>query len=439
MDKYLILPGCDDGNRGDQALVWETKRIAEEAGFLGEFKMLCSPELVMGSKEVGIENVLPILQHPSRKFKKNDNRKYSFGLLIKWGSVAIGDYISSKLLLCGIFRKIFVRHLSKEVQNTVAYMQECKACFVKGGGFLHSYGGMTDIYQMYYFLYHINLAHSLGVPVYVMPNSYGPFNAPTVRYQVAKALNKCLIVTSRESISNTMIRDVGVNALQYPDLAFSLKKSKNNIPEIEELLSCAGKRKCVAITARPYRFPGISNPEKAFNSYINALSEFCNWLYDEDYYPVLVEHVIANGSNESDLFALNEIVSKLDDNKYYLFTNHNYNCQDLKQLYSNMFAVVGTRFHSVIFSLSESIPCIAITYGGNKGEGIMRDMKLSDYSISMEEVSLNTLKSMFQKLAENYVEYKDVLTTSLDQYRTQRNELVSLLNSKKQARESVCH
>ena len=27
--KYIIIPGCSDLNRGDQALVWETKRLAE--------------------------------------------------------------------------------------------------------------------------------------------------------------------------------------------------------------------------------------------------------------------------------------------------------------------------------------------------------------------------------------------------------------------------
>ena len=32
---YLILPGCDDTNRGDQALIWQTVAIARAAGYDG--------------------------------------------------------------------------------------------------------------------------------------------------------------------------------------------------------------------------------------------------------------------------------------------------------------------------------------------------------------------------------------------------------------------
>ena len=37
MKKFLIIPNCSDLNRGDQALVWETKRLAEDAGCIGEY------------------------------------------------------------------------------------------------------------------------------------------------------------------------------------------------------------------------------------------------------------------------------------------------------------------------------------------------------------------------------------------------------------------
>lgn len=37
MPKYLIIPPCSDFNRGDQVLVWETARFAEDAGYKGDF------------------------------------------------------------------------------------------------------------------------------------------------------------------------------------------------------------------------------------------------------------------------------------------------------------------------------------------------------------------------------------------------------------------
>ena len=58
MSKYLIIPDCGDQNRGDQALVWETKRLAEDAGFVGKYIMIASTELTQ-SKSQGISTSPP--------------------------------------------------------------------------------------------------------------------------------------------------------------------------------------------------------------------------------------------------------------------------------------------------------------------------------------------------------------------------------------------
>ena len=43
--KCLILPGCDDSNCGDQALIWETVELARAAGYIGDYYMLASKKL----------------------------------------------------------------------------------------------------------------------------------------------------------------------------------------------------------------------------------------------------------------------------------------------------------------------------------------------------------------------------------------------------------
>lgn len=72
---------------------------------------------------------------------------------------------------------------------------------MKGGGIIHSYGGITSFYHMYYALYNMLLAHSLGKNVYILPNSFGPFKGIGVSWLVKKALLKCRLVTSRETVS----------------------------------------------------------------------------------------------------------------------------------------------------------------------------------------------------------------------------------------------
>ena len=100
MDKsVIIIPGCNDLNRGDQALGWETARIAKDAGFDGEcFLMSEKNEPTKQSIKEGFKIIRPILEHPSRYSKERNNIKYSFIHKLKWGFIALFDFLKSFLI-----------------------------------------------------------------------------------------------------------------------------------------------------------------------------------------------------------------------------------------------------------------------------------------------------------------------------------------------------
>ena len=402
MDKYVILPTCSDLNRGDQALVWQTMDIAKKVGCDGTFYMLASDkDSTKQSQAIGLRIITPILKHPSRKFKSQDNNEYNLKLIVKWGSVAIVDLLTSLLLLIRFTRKIIfplLPHNEKQTLNTIA---ETNACFVKGGGFIHSSGKITDSYTVYYLLFHIMLAQSLGLSVYVMPNSFGPFPGLGVAWLVRRVLKRCKIVTVRETISKEMLAEIGIEAQLFPDLAFNLFKSEELNTEASNLRKRYPSRRLVAITARPYRFPTSLDPLKKYQDYVENMIKFSKWLYKENCLPVFVEHTLSEMTHENDGICIAEIVSNLPQDGYAIISNRDYTCRDLKAIYASFDYVVGTRFHSVIFSIAEGIPVLAITYGGNKGQGIMGDLGLSNYAISMSEFDFEKAKLAFIKLCEN--------------------------------------
>lgn len=402
MRKFVILPSNNDLNRGDQALIWETIEVAKKAGCTGEFYMLAEKEsLTKQSQSVGINVLTPILKHPSRKFKTKENNEYNSKLLLKWGSVASIDFISSMMMLTRLTRAIIVPFLSEQNKHTLKTIKESDACFVKGGGFIHSAGRITDFYTIYYSLFHLLLAQSLGKPIYVMPNSFGPFHGLGVEWLVRKVLSQCKLVTVRESISKEMLSEIGVDSILFPDLGFALYKNQGHNTEVNELQKLHPDRKLVAITARPYRFPDSSDPGKKYQNYINNMIIFSKWLYVNNYLPVFIDHTLSENTHESDAICINEIVSKLNKDEVYIIGSEDYTCRDLKSIYSEFDYVVGTRFHSVIFALSENVPSIAITYGGNKGQGIMNDLGLSDYAIKMSEFTAEKAIEIFSNLCRN--------------------------------------
>lgn len=282
MDKFLIIPPCSDFNRGDQALVWETARFAKDAGFNGDFYFMAeAKEPVSQSIEHGLKVMRPVLEHPSKRFKSKDNIKMNWKLLLKWGSVSLLDLTWSLLLLTN-FRFLVLPFLSRQKKESFQLFEKAEAVFVKGGGFIHSYGGKTALYYIYFQLYHIFLAQALGKDVYICPNSFGPFEGWGVKTLVKKAFKNSKIVTAREIRSSKMCKEqLGIDVPDYPDFGFFLPNSekgdkddflkKNHIPN---------DYKIVAITARPHRFPHSHNPAKAYEDFVDSMKNFAIWLYN---------------------------------------------------------------------------------------------------------------------------------------------------------------
>lgn len=401
--KFIIIPGCSDLNRGDQALVWETKRLAEKAGFTGDFYLTTERnEPIIQSEKHGITPIIPILEHPSRKFKNKNNINYSYSLKLKWGVVSIIDTIFCLLLLNKVTRPLISFFFSKQKKDSLYTFENCDAVFMKGGGLLQTYGGLTSTYSMFFWTFPIFLAHALKKDVYVMPNSFGPFEGPFVKKIVKKALNRCKLVSSRESISQKILEDsAGVLSDNYADLAFNLPAAEINNKQIIEEYNLPTDRKLVGITMRPYRFPDSSDSEKSYKSFKKEMADFIHWLYEKGYMPVVVEHTLAKNAHENDGQCIKEVVSMINEKEYRIISNQALNCQSLKKIYSMFDYIIGTRFHSVIFSFSEGVPGIAISYTGNKTVGIMHDMGLDDYVVKIENVNAHGLETKFEYLVSD--------------------------------------
>lgn len=424
---FLILPGCDDTNRGDQALIWETVSLAKDSGFQGEFFMIADQEKSQQSVAEGIGNIEYILKHPSTHFKQKNNIRYGVLLKLKWAIVSIVDSLKALLLLSPFIRKHCIKLYSRCTQRTIQVFEKSETAFVKGGGFLHAYGNPIETYTAFYNLYHIILAQSMGIPVYVMPNSYGPFDSIGSGPLIKRVLKKCKFVSAREKISQDSIRKLGIECKLYPDLAFYLKANSTlNSRQMERLnkILSSGKR-CVAITMRPYRFPDLNNSAEAYKLYQESMCDFVRFLSEYGFLPVLIEHTYSDTEHERDMSCINDVVELLGNScEYEVYSDLSLDSRQLKYIYSRFDYIVGTRFHSVIFSLASQVPAIAITYGGNKGEGIMDDIGLSEYAISINDLTIESLINKFTQLVKNEVQVKDKIKNYLSNLSEMRIQLI---------------
>lgn len=398
MSHHIVIPVSYDGNRGDQALVWETVRLAHDSGYRGQWYILGTREQNKQTEEMGVRAISPLIRHPGRKSNNIDNRRYDARIRLQWGLRAIFDLLGSLLLLSAPTRFVTEPFLDDGRKRSLQLLRGAGAIFVKGGGFIHSGGKLTDSYTVYYQVFHILLAHSLKIPVYVMPNSLGPFRGLGVERLVRAALSPCRLVSARESISLRMLQDIGIDAIHSPDLGFSLEGDGRAVEFVRALRRSHEGRPLVALTVRPHRYPGCDNPLAKSEDFAEAIAAFASQLYLDGYFPVLVEQVISFTMNESDMVTISEVTRQLELGEFAIIANPDFTCRDLRAIYGEFDYVVGTRFHSAIFAMAAHVPTIAISYGGNKGQGIMKDMQLADFAIPIEDVTSARLIALFRRL-----------------------------------------
>lgn len=447
MKRVLIIPSNTDLNRGDQALVWESARLVQDV-FGPNVECLLMAHLHSRDNQrydlsqdmqnrqtaqLGFRFVNTILKHPGRKFANNedDSRGYTKRTMLQWGGQALADYLRSRLLISNIkvFRYLSALLLTKEEKETLSVIKNSDAVFVKGGGFLHSKGKITDAYLMYFHTYHIRLAQVLGKPVIFLPNSIGPLVNPVARNIAKKTLEKCSLVTVREIFSQRFLESINIKSSFFPDLGFFLRPSKIDVEAYLIAHDIPIDQKKAAITVRPYRFPGVSDASLLYGKYIRGVANLVDHLVNKGYHITLMAHTLGPSSHEDDRIAIKDVEKELDQkslNNYSVIEDYELNCQDMEAIYSMYNYMIGTRFHSVIFSLNVDVPSIAIAYGGNKGKGIMNVLGNDDYSIDMDKIEEHSLVAVFDKLESN----RDIYLKNLKQKKEEINkQRIAMINS----------
>lgn len=433
--KAIIVPGVTDLNKGDQALVWESHRLAYDTGLFEQIFIVDAGEtqkekelLTSQSKQKGFSFIENILPHPRRGKHLEGYRRESYFEFARMVLNASRDFVKTWFLLKICKNQKIVRlFYSKKITTTVKSFDDSDVIFVKGGGFIHAYGELTAPYLMWYFLFYIRLALRLNKKVIFLPNSFGPFEGILVKSQVKNVLRKVHLIYAREAISARTLSELLKKDVKVQnDLGFFLKE--NNSKVVEELLAKyqLSGTKIIGITVRPWRFPGLENADQLYLNYLQAIRALINHiLKDHEFTIVLCNQSLGPNSHEDDRNAIQEIMHNFKNNEQVIWLNEDLPCDTLKTLYSHFHFFIGTRFHSVIFSLTSQVPAIAIGYGGNKAKGIMGDFNLEEFVLQIEKVEAKGLIEMFEKAIKSHEDIKLKLNKAVEKVEENRSEMIN--------------
>lgn len=444
--KIILIPSNTDLNRGDQALVWESIKIIKD---VYQYKNEESEILLVQSgsdkeetdkqtnqtKRLGYNFIVPLLKHPGRHIK-NKGSRYGLMIMLLWGMQALFDLMTSSLLLVKIrwMNKIGKLFLDERQLSALRKFEGADAIFVKGGGMIHSYGSITDIYTVYYLMFQIMVAIRYGKDVYILPNSIGPLKNKLVKLLVGRILKRCKLVTVRENISYKIVHDdLKIPAYRFYDLGFYLTPSNKDWSfYLKDKGVPIQEKKCVVVTMRPYRFAGYENAERLYSNYIASIVNLVSNLVKRGYHVTFFAHTLGPSVHEDDRIALRNAISQLSEpcrKDISYIEDESLTCEDVEKIYSYYNFMVGTRFHSVIFSLNVGVPAIAIAYGGNKSRGIMKDFGLEDFVLDMNDLECDSIVNCFIRLEKNKDWYLRKIESAKDNVRMQRESLIDSIKN----------
>lgn len=444
MKKVILAPGNTDLNRGDQALVWESIKIIKDVyhSYNEEVEIYLvqsgndkteTYKQTNQTKRLGYNFIVPLLKHPGRRIKNKDSR-YGFMIMLLWGVQALFDLMTSSLLLIRIrwVNKIGKLFLSEEQVRALRKFEEADAVFVKGGGMIHSYGAVTDMYTAYYLLFQIMVAIRYEKDVYILPNSIGPLKSRLVKLLVTKVLKRCKLVTVRENISFKLVHeDLSVPTYCFPDLGFYLTPSEKDWSiYLKEKGVPIDNKKCVVVTMRPYRFAGYEHADILYSKYIESIVNLVSYLAKSSYHVTFFAHTLGPSTHEDDRIALKQAISMLPEfckKEFTYIEDLELTCKDVEKIYSYYDFMVGTRFHSVIFALNVGVPAIAIAYGGNKSRGIMKDFGLEDFVLDMNDLEYDSITNCFVRLEKHKDKYLRKIESAKNDIRMKRESLITTI------------
>ena len=373
---------CHTNNRGDEAAV---HALVDELNLCYE-----KPEIVLAMRG---ESPYPNMPENVRSIRQYTPGNFRAVALTKLASLTKGRILASGGM------KRFVQEI------------------IEADIVLHAPGG-PSIGDTYYedetsYLYVYDLVRALGKRYMFYAPSMGPFNRKERNGWRKKVLKNADALVLRDPLSARYVKGLLPDMEIYQTLDSALQHDldmdeyKDKLKSYAELVQFLNKnKKCVGITITDLTWHPIHSKKPETKENIrHCFWQFFGELVNKGYGVILIPQLYGGG-NDYDLMkaymsdAEHFFIIPADDERYDAYFQ--------QYVISQLYAVVGMRYHSNIFSAKMGTPFISVSYE-QKMQGFMKKMNLSKYCLRLDDLSTGALQEKFSLLETEYSLYKEYL------------------------------
>lgn len=258
-------------------------------------------------------------------------------------------------------RAVPARTLSRK--EIVSVIEGLDLLILGGGGILYDADAES-------YLREVNIAHELGIPVFVYGISAGPLETPSARRAVRDALNArpSTIITVRDRLGFRLLEDIGVTGeiRLTADPAFLLEP--NSLPTAAlEAEGVEFDRNLVGFSVRE---PGPAAPHIDPEEYYALLANAADFIierYDANALFVPME--------KTDVQHSHAVVAHMKNAERAEILKRKYSPRQILDLMGRFDFAVGMRLHFLIFAAIRSTPFAPLPYA-SKVTGLLEDLEM---------------------------------------------------------------
>lgn len=205
-----------------------------------------------------------------------------------------------------------------------------------------------------YFIQILLLAKNNDIPIYFMPQSFGPFDfSPDWGEKIREGLRHAKVIYARETYGyNLLVRKYGLNNVQSSrDLVLQNKGLIDKYIYLEALKAEdyhleAGSNVAIVPNIRNYEFGNREELLKVYKGFITELLKCNKNIY-----------IVCHSDDEK---ACNDIYEMFLDNPHIFLYKKRLDCLEFSILVRQFQYIVASRYHAIVHAYKEGIPCVAI-------------------------------------------------------------------------------
>jgi colanic acid/amylovoran biosynthesis protein len=265
-----------------------------------------------------------------------------------------------------------------------------------------------------------------NIPLFFYAPSMGPFNSHSRNIFRKLVLKRVTAIIVRENISKQFLKEqLGLDAYVTADSAAQNTVYEEYLSRYEhalELLHLIKKEKFIGIVLtdldwHPRHKGAIGMTARIKEIFVDVTS----YLINHGYKIILIQHLFGDNLNTSLYSALQNL-----DPEHISLLDPEYDAYAQQVVISNLYCVIGLRYHSAVFATKYGVPSICICYE-HKAKGFMDAVGLSEFAIDIKEISANAIIDKFIYLEKHYEETLNVVNKNKSSLRRNAGATIKII------------